>query len=436
VITNPLLKASIKNVLSHITPTQVSLRLDITTRSDTNFTYSTYFLENFMFTQDYYQNYMDDITTSIKISPAEYTKLYDNRHNLSATLTVSYISTSGQHILASPEPLVYQYRMLLLNLQNLKLKYADIDKYIEPSLTIPIRLIEPEMYDITQQEIYGIFRNTTITGVIKHIAQMSGITNLSIYPADNVLVYDHIIIPPTPGKNFSNIFSWLQDNYGVYFKGLAAYFTGRTLYIYPPYESRPRSTRHLHVYVGEKAEQAGLTSYHWSEEDITHLVSFETTKIVDLSQGGGEEYGTGIIMTRSSEILDGAMETTEYGSKFTQQVSAVVNYNDAKLVSQGKRNTKHANEATDNIFALTSRTVKYQAQLINFNWSRSTLNLLYPGHKTKYLYDSSGIIGVKEGRLEGVQYSFDRVAPIGDNGRFGYVAYSTLRLRVETDDAS
>lgn len=431
--TNPLLKEAITSVLAKKATTQTSLSLSISSPNNPDFIYKTNFLEDFTIVQDFFQNYMDDITTTLTLSPRDYSRLYENRTSLHAILTVSYVDNTSNHILAIPEPLTFQYRILLTDLQNLKLRNPDIDKMVEPTMQTTIRLIEPEMFDITQQEIYGTFKDTNMLGVLKHVAQVTGIRRLSIYPPDNVMTYDHLIIPPAPGKNFSGIFSWLQDTYGVYLKGLAAYFTGGTLYIYPPYETRPETSEYIHLYIGERGEQSGLNSYHSVDGDIVNIVAPGAGTVTDLSQGGAEKAGTGMIMMRSSQLLDGFTETTAHGTRFTQKGSVVVNYEGSKQIAEGRRNVKHAPQTTDNVFALTSRTIKYQAQLINLEWMRSVFGLLHPGHRLKYLFDESQTLGTKDGILEGVSYSYSKVAPIGD-GKFGYITSSKLRVRVEPSD--
>lgn len=431
--TNPLLLKSINRVMSSPEPTQVTISLKIVSPSNPEFLWKADFVESFVVLQDFLGNYGDDITTEITIAPRDYLRLHENMKDLVADVTLTYLGNNTAQKTFNKDPDVRQYRVMLIDPQDLRRQIQGAKQRVEATMKTTLRLIDPLLYDVRQRQFHGTFNETTMEGVIRYIANAFGIERVSLTTPDNVHVYDHIIIPPS--KGFEEIFAYLQDRYGVYLKGICSYITNRTLYIYPPFENRPKSPRVAHFYLGDQGEYAGAHTYHRVDGNVIEIVLDGNPDIADLAQMGGENEGTGYILSRSNQIMDGYIETTDTGSKFTHSSSMSVSLQGVGTLTPNRHNLKQAPMATDNIFILTSQLVKFQASVVHADWPKAVPHLLHPGHRCKYVYDDEGNLATTEGILEGAGYEYIRMGPIGD-GNYNYNSNGRVRFRVDPDHIS
>jgi hypothetical protein len=427
-VSNKLLHQAVTRILSHQETTQMSLSVRLSSPSIPTFSRTITRIDTFTLIQNFGENYGDDIVMSFNMAPKDYSTLYDNRHDLEAVLKIVYVSNQTQRVVYNVKPVIKRYRVLLVDAHDMRRVIQGARFRVEETYPVKIRLIDPVLYDLRQREFHGIFRNVTVEAVLRHIASSFGVTLLNLAPPDNTHVYDHVIIPPSQG--FDAVFAYVQDTYGVYFKGLVAYFTDGVLHIYPPFSYGQEDFDVAHLYLGEQGDYAGGTSYHRRTEDLLEIVLDGTPEVVDLSQMGGETYGTGIALVRSGQVMDSFMATEAEGSTFNHATGLTIEDPDAAVLTPGRHNIRHSAITSDNVFAQMAQLAKYNAEIVVATWIRAVPDLLRPGHRLKYLYDNDGLVATRRGILEAVGYVFERVSML-DGVAHNYVSHAKVRFRVQ-----
>lgn len=426
---NRVLAKAIQRVMETPRPTQVAISMKVISPSLPDFLYKPMFMESYSIIQDFGKNYSDDITVDVKISPRDYLSMHENMDDLLASVTFTYLGNNTNQKIMDPRPITRRYRVMIINPKDIRRFVQGAKHRVEAELDVTLRLIDPVLYAARQRQFHGTFKNTTIDGILRYAAKSFGIKKLYIAPPDNVHVYDHIIIPPA--KGFDELFTYLQDVYGVYFKGIHAYFTDGVLYIYPPYEHVPVFPETAHFYLGELGEHAGSFSYHQEDGDLTEIVLDGHPQIHDLTQMGSENKGTGYMMMRSNQVMDGFMTTDETGSSFSNSGSMSLSSKDAKPLAPGNQNVRYG-ATTDNAFLLLSDLAQYASEVVVATWPKAVPFLLKPGHKAKYTSDDEGTIKTAPGILDAAGYSYSRIGPIAD-GDSAYSCSAKVRLRVKPD---
>jgi hypothetical protein len=250
-----------------------------------------------------------------------------------------------------------------------------------------------------------------------------------LIPPDNQHVYDHLVIPPSFA--FSEVFGYLQDTYGVYENGLSYYLENNTLYVYPPFDITSETTKVAHLYMDTPAGHPGGVSYHRvTDEGITEIVMQGTPTIADLSQVGGENLGTAYMFSRANKALDNYMDVDADGNgRYTHRTSMIMSMDNARLATPGRDNIMHADRPTDNMYALRSNLVKYQAQTITCGWPHAAMGLLHPGQRIVYVHASKNHMARSKGILEAIAFDYVRQDSIGD-GEWAFTCNSKLRFRI------
>lgn len=427
---NGSLRRSIEDVLGSPTPTTLTYSLKLTSTEDTTLEWTALFMSDLSIVQDFIKNYGDDIVVKTVISPRMFLRLHEVIGSLEAALTVKYTGSSLVKKTLDVAPVVRKYRAMLIDPIDLRRRVLGAAGRVEDTMEIQIRLVDPLLYDVRQRYFHGTFKGSTIEEAIRYIAKAFGVRNLSLVQPDNVHVFDHIIIPPSMG--FDDVWSYLQKKYGVYLKGLCAYITDDTLYIYPPFNHATEVEDKAHFYLDDIGGHAGFSCYHAVRDGIVSVVLDGNPDTIDLSQMGGENVGTAYQFSRSNQIVDGYMETTNYGSSFTNNTSMIISADGAKLASTGRSHIRQVSSATDNVFALTTNLVKNQAEIIHANWRQALPWLLKPGHAIKYMYDDSGILASTTGILDACAYDMKRIGPIGD-GASSFRGIGRVRFRTPPD---
>lgn len=427
---NAALFRAIQKVLGKQSATSVSLSLKVTSPSNPSWAWEVMFIDRMMVIQDFLGMYGDDITCDVKISPAQALRLHENMGDLEASLTLTYMGQSRRIKALEVEPLTLKFRVMVVGARDLRRSIQGAKGRVEDTMDLTLRFIDPLLYDVRQRQFYTTFTNTTVGNAIRYIASAFGVKSLNMAPPDNTHVYDHIIIPPA--KGFDEIWSYIQDTYGVYMKGICSYITNGTLYIYPPYEHRSNERIRAHFYLDDKGGHAGLPSYHSVSDDVLEVVLDGDADVIDLSQMGGENIGTGLMFSRSNQILDGYTKTDDSGTELTHSSAMMIGVDSAKTAGADRHNVRQAHATTDNVFALSSQLMRYQAEIVQADWRMAVLWKLSPGQPVRYIYDDEGTLASTDGILDAIGYELINDGPIG-GGKSSFSAMGRVRLRIDPD---
>ena len=428
--TNPLLNKAINRVLNSNNPTRISISLRIYTDANADFSWTPLFLESLFIVQDFSNNYADDITVESFISPNDYIKLHENMGDLRAAVTITYLATSTNEIVISEKPIIKKYYAMLINPKDLKRTTQAAHKRTAETMVVKIRLIDIAVYNTRQKRFHGILKNITMGAAIRHIAVAFGIDKMQMVTPDNKHEYEHIIIPPS--KGLEDIFEYLQDRYGIYYKGICSYITNETLFISPIHEiNSSTDILPINLYMGDSGEHAGPGPRHNKTEDIIEIVLEGNSEIIDMAQAVGENDGTGYMLTRSNRLIDGYIKTSnDSGSVYTNDTSMQIELNESgSTISPNQHHIKQLSDTTDNIFKVASDLYMYKLNILQINWLSPRLDFIKPVHPITYIYDDNSVIANVKGVVEAIGYDFVREGPIG-NSKHAYSGVSKMRIRL------
>lgn len=394
-------------------------------------------LEEISIDQNFEANYMDDIELVVSMHPAEYVKLIEHHQDITISLKFLYIDHITNQSSISKLPEIYQYKGIIKNTKDLSKQFhissyqnkdtsPQYDDQIASRINVVFQLLEVNAYNLRHQQFNGMFSKVTVKQVIEYITAAYGIVKLSLIEPDNTTVYDHIIIPP--GHDFSSLFTYLQNRYGVYFKGLTYYYTNGVLYIYPPYEVNPNKPKSLNLYNVPQNQYAGLEGYHTYKNEDIHVVSNTPTDTINLSELGQEEVGNATSFIRADTMLDMFQEYKgSRGVDIKNKNTVTAETTTKKGMMKNLYYQKYRNP-TINIFKETSRLEAINATVLVLGWVHSTWFEIEPGHKTIYHYDDDGRYDVRTGLCNHIKYEFTCIGRVNE---YIFDCSATLSIRLE-----
>ena len=437
---SPVMAKAVNNVLSTQVPTEFTFTINLTSESDTTYKYTpSFFIESASITQNFADDYTDDIRVSFTASPQEYMAIFNHAQDLLATTIRIYVNQqSGQRIYTIP-PIVKSYKALLLNQENLYSKHPTgalqptpnmpiVEQHVATRIPVHLQLIEKEAYTLRQQQFHGIFSNSTVASAIAAIVDKFEIKQLNFISPDNTHSWGNIVIPPA--QNINDIFDYIQFTYGVYMKGIEFYYTNNTLYIYPPYELSPKMPSVVNFYNSPNGSYAGAFSYHSVTGNTIDIVTTDKVETKDLSIMASENVGGSFSFLRASKLVDGFVGVSDNGVYVSKDASLTVGTPYSRTMVNNA-NVDRYQAATDNIFIQSSKLVKWQASLVSTKWLHAVPDLLIPGHKSTWNIDDNGVFKKRNGILEAVHYDikFIRKSMAGPV----YSCDAEFRLRVDSD---
>lgn len=433
-----LLNEKVQEIITNAEQSFFAMTLQIVSTSNPDITLDVDFIESMDINQVFAHNYTDDIEVLIRLSPEQFMMLVNNHQDLIAIIRIEYIDTDTFEPIVDRLPLVYKYKCIIKNPADLTKKFhasqlkpneseqVEHEGHHAIHLDTVIQLIDENIYEMRKKSINTILNEVTVEDVIRYATQLFGITKIYFEPPDNVNVRRHMII--TPPKTFDDIFDFLQQAYGVYYKGLEYYYTDETLYVYAPYETDPVSKSTVHIYNVPPGQYAGLRGYHIKKEDDLHILCNSRTETKNLIELGIENDGNSMIMLRADTVIDEFRQVTnEYGTQVKQDNVVTADLLSDKAMVQNTLVPKHT-KPTTNLFAETSKVVKNNATMVALQWAHSVPFSIPPGQKIVYHFDDDNeLYNFKTGRCESVAYQIQKTDRT-DRPIFSCAATMILRI--------
>ena len=277
---------------------------------------------------------------------------------------------------------------------------------------------------------------------------------------DNKQVYQNMIIPPQ--QTFVTCMEFLQNYYGVYNKGISYYFTKDILYVFPTYETKPKTLDSAHFYYAGADAVTGVELYHaYSEANMIHVVVSSTPVIRDLTDGGIENFGNTRLFQHSDRIVD-LYSTIGEGKGSTvsrmgmgqldlkEPNTSIFSLKDTDFgISKDAYNIVYKH--TSNLFREKSEIYSYMRSLIGIQWQNAYPDSFKPGHLIHYHYDGedmnrrtdsdeldyadSAEYMTRDGVCEQVTYTFKPVQGGGTTTKMWHSCVADIVLSVEYEPA-
>jgi len=391
--------------------------------------------------QRFHSDYMDNNFLQIQVPVGDALALLKNYQNLKVELRIFRADNATGNTLTEYSPEIYVYKVIFENAQDLFKAYSKNELMNKPGdavyegphsnmVSLNCQLFEDKAYSLRNTSITTILRNVTMKDVLYYVGNTLGIKRLEIVPPDNTQKYLHLRIPPV--KDISNVFDYLQDEYGIYKDGLNYYYTNETLYIYPGYRTNPTMTPVVHIYNVPKNNYLGSPGYHRIDSDGTiHILCNSEVTSQDMATKGIEKQGNHSTFLRADQLFDLGRTLTTAKRELAQRYDGI-GLNSNKGTTNGTSKLQYEG-VTSNLFAVASKIAEMDCTLLSSNWQYAELGLIRPGQKVYYHYEDDSVYTTMRGVVLEVTYStkiLDRKSVYLYNCNAAYI------LRLEVDDQS
>ena len=422
---NASLEAAARQVMSAPTAAQFRLTMRFfNTNTNSTWSFVPFHISLLRIDRNYLVNWGDVIDLSLMVSPSDYANMQDQGQDLACLITLNYTDLTGK-VVYSPPPVQTQYQVVISNPMDIRKSIPNIHQHVEPTMDMTVRLVERSVYNLRHTRINTIFQTMTVTNVTYALAQLFGVTKLHLVPPDNTHSYDHLKIVSYQGMD--QVWDYIQQKFGYYTRGLAAYLTGGCLFIYPPYETAPVYDKTAIFYQVEQGQYAGSNIFHQIKGSSISIVVNQPPTSFDLSIHGSENVGTGLVFTRASRMTDGYTSLDSSGVQYTDNPALSITVKNARTAMKDRNNVLHI-QPTDNPFPHMSALIAHQASVMEVNWPCADPFQLDPGHAVRYYYDQAGVMVQKTGIVESGVYEIRPVTKLDSGDLFQCQGTLSLRL--------
>lgn len=399
---------------------------------NTGFKFSPRYVTALDIEQNFVSSYMDATQVVIRITPGEYQDIIDNSLDLECTITLTPVDVeSGKEILTI-RPIKITGAVVLKNQEDIsKLINAnnipnedavtDTDSAARNQFTFEytFHLIDKNSYNLRHTQINSILTNVTVEQVIHWVAQQLSIETVKVVPPDNTQVYDNFVIPVS---DISTIFTFIQERYGIYSKGLGYYYSSNTLYVYPQYDTdfnNSTETGIVRLISAPEQSYLGMDHYHLYNDDDLWIVTNSNKAMMTLNSVGEENSGNVHVSANTDNQRDSSVVINKDGSvvRSANTLSVVQMSNKQGSMSSKSQNFKYVGQRS-NIYQSTSEMAANNGSLLACAWAQAVPRSIVPGKVISYQYDDTDMkFSAQNGRVLSVSYTSNK-QPQLNNGVF------------------
>ncbi len=387
--------------------------------------------------QKFTASYTDEITLDVTVDVPDLLKLLKNAQDLRIVITLNRIFQMKSKRMDHVPPTQLHYRVIISNADELLKQFTknELIASRETGLTesvhgrrhrLMLQLIEQDIYEIRHKQFNGLLKNATVKDAIYYSANLLGIRNIVLTEPSNTRVYSSLTLPPM--LDITNAFDFLQERYGIYSKGLAYYYTDKTFYMYPCYETAPTSDKVINIYNVPASSYLGASGYHCIDESGNiHILCNQKVTAKNFAAQSVENKGNYKVALRTDMALDHVR--TVQGDKGTFQKNNALSCGmtaDRGMVGNAK-NAKYET-SSNNAFQMASDMVKMDCTLLVSGWIKALPNLVKPGMKVIYHYEDEAAYTTRTGLVEEIDYTF---LPQDRSSEYKYVCNATFALRLD-----
>lgn len=421
--TSKQLETAIVEVLqpAQATPCFYKVRF-VFTQSDSDWTFEPDKLTGLNLVKQFVGTYFDDVSIGFEAHPLDIIDLLNRSQDLYCTIIA--VPHSWRNFLPYEEQqFVEKYRVIVEQPEDL-MKQMNLDKFTtisdeealelrhrEVLMDISLQLINEFVYDSRHRRINAIFGNgSTVSQAVQFALNGLEIECADIAEINNTVPMNNMSIPPVHGMD--SVFTYLQQAHGVFSKGLCAYYTNDTMYIWPPFETNPTSNETLHIFLAPKGNFEAHECYHYKNEDgDISVVSNTGTNTKNKMEHGAENIGTDQMLTNADKLIDHSGQMTGSGEyKLTQdRVSAAALSKDNTKVTDAQNVISRG--TTANPYVASSELAANNGVEFSCGWKAATLEHFRPGQKVVVHYDDDkGRYTTQTGSMTGIGYKMQRAS--------------------------
>lgn len=392
---------------------------------NTEFKFTTRYLESMDIVQDFVGNYSDNIQISFKVSMTEYQSLLDNMQDLECTIKLQPVDPVTTEELIEQDPFILESMVVIMADQTNMNKVASAGTLSDDNVTnggeVPntpakaqaqmtytCHLIEKGAFALRHVQLNAILTNTSMRDAINWMAQQFGAESNVIIPADNTQVYSNLVIEPM--KGIDDLFPCMQSRYGIYAYGLGYYYTDKTLFVYPQFNTDEGSNTApgiIRILNAPQNSYAGEGCYHLEQDADTLILSNTDKKMLSMNSVGEENGGGTRVSMNADNQRDNSVKIDDKG-KVTRDLDSFMTT--ISLSNKGgSANSKSQNLKFDgqrsNIYVSTSEMAMSNGSIMTCGWNSAYPMFIRPGQIISYEYDDqNGTFTSQKGRIMSCAY--------------------------------
>jgi hypothetical protein len=439
---SPAMQLAMNSVIASQKTNEFIVDFTILNDDDATYKYSPEIIDKIVIGCKYIETITDAIYIYFKVAPTDYINLYKNLSNIRISMVLTYkdpitgekdytknpIKISGIAMLKNPKDLYKEYSPEQLHPTD---QVSKVESHVSLKIPVELHVVNFNLYAIKQIQFHTTFTKTYINDALGHIAKALNISNMEIKQSDNTYQWEYIVIPPA--YDISNIFTFLQNKYGVYNKGCCWYYTNDdVLYVYPSFETNPNNQNIAKIYNVPDSVIKGSKNYHKITNDVIEIVSNSKVSHVDKSQHSAENGATSYSFVRQSSILDNFVNNDSgQSSASVNNTLTVATAKNRTLSSINNNNDKFIQNASDNLCMYSSRIAEGDCSMISCEWFQCIPLYFRPGHRIEYYFDNNGAFSKQTGILDGVIYKIEPVKR--QSSELSYSAKAKMVIRASSD---
>ena len=392
---------------------------------NTEFQYTCRYVKSIGIFQDFLGSYMDTMQIEIALTPKEHATVMANLKDMECTLVLYPYNDKTLQPIYEQTPIIYKMKVVVDEQVDLEKKFninmfsnAEVEKddpnsYMtaeQHSLTIPFvfHCVEPEAYKLRHIKLNSVFSEVSAESLVHWVCQQFKVAEtISVMPPDNKETMKNVILPPM--QDISSVFPFIQERYAIYSKGLGYYFTDKSFYIYPPFDTKEESSPvkgTLHIINAPTKYFQGLDRYHSKIDDDILIVTISPVDLKPLNMEGTENGGNVHVSTNADRMRDNFVNVSSEGkvTRNINDISVIQMQNQEGNAKSDIQNVEYKGERT-NVFTSTTQMAMINSTILTTSWIRAYPHLIKPGHNVLYHYDAAlGIYKTQKGRIMQIFY--------------------------------
>lgn len=397
------------------------------------------------------KEYHEKQAAILNVSIGEAETLLRNQEGLMLNVVLEHVTQHYYRVLDSVPPQVKTYMLQINNNARVELEksIAQLQEQVKDTETqtkytpdeirtmrhkLQVDLIDEEVYRFSKLPINSMTKQTTMESAVHYLANALGIKKVYMLAPDNNTSYKHLFFPP-----FTTIeaIDKLQQERGIYAKGVGYYYFEGALYVYPEFDTDPRNHQalkgELHLYRLPIHAYAGCASYNSADQsENIHVVLNKEAKVVPLAEIATEVVGNYIASRTTNSQLD--VDTKQNGKDATVNKNngiSVAAKNPPNPSFENKVKMRWVNE-TNNALAMSSSMAAIICARISTQWDMAWPWHIRPGQKVIYHYEHKDGLDTATGIISSVEYTLSPIAgwPTADGTNVYYAWTAVLAARL------
>jgi hypothetical protein len=369
--------------------------------------------------RDYQKKLADEMTVTLKIPMGLWAKvIYPNRANLEITLYQQPMQpTAGGN---DDNQAIPSQRFAASPTNDAPvLQGADIDRIsqetldLRNTLDITFQLFSKTVQKLRMVNVGGIFRNCTVSDVIKAVLMKESntvsvntgdpVSGVDMVAANNKDIQSQVILPH--GMSLVDVPLYVQAYCGgVYSTGINAYIQDRLWYVYPLYDATRlnKSKKILTVIKVPRTYVTNVPVTYRTDGDGVYILATSDSNFQDSSGTNYLNYGNGVRRAQADRFMGSLTDNTSNKSiasrsSNTAEFLTVTMPQGLNNVQSGER------KITSNPFIDYSQQSQLSGGIYQFVWEHANASVLIPGMTVRVLYLNGDNIEELSGVLLHVQ---------------------------------